>query len=182
MKLPRRTLLRFAASAPVLPALSRIALALDYPTRPVHLISGYAAGGVVDIIARLIGSQLSERLGQTFVIEDRPGAGSNLATESVVRAAPDGYTLLLSSSSNSWNATLYEKLNFDFIRDTTPVATITHSFNVMEVSFLRFQRKPFRNSSLTRKQTPEKSIWLRLARVAHHIFTANCSKPWLGLI
>jgi tripartite-type tricarboxylate transporter receptor subunit TctC len=125
--------LRLAAGAVALPGVSQIANAQAYPTRPVRLVSGYAAGGVVDIVARLIGSQLSERLGQSFIIEDRPGAGSNLATELVVRAAPDGYTLLLSSSSNSWNATLYERLNFDFIRDTAPVATITHSFNVMEV-------------------------------------------------
>jgi tripartite-type tricarboxylate transporter receptor subunit TctC len=133
MPLPRRHFLRLAAGAVALPGVSQIANAQAYPTRPVRLVSGYAAGGVVDIVARLIGSQLSERLGQSFIIEDRPGAGSNLATELVVRAAPDGYTLLLSSSSNSWNATLYERLNFDFIRDTAPVATITHSFNVMEV-------------------------------------------------
>jgi tripartite-type tricarboxylate transporter receptor subunit TctC len=133
MTLQRRDFLRGVASAAALPALPRAAAALDYPTRPVHLISGYAAGGVVDIVARLIGAQLSERLGQTFIVEDRPGAGSNLATEMVARAAPDGYSLLLSSSSNSWNATLYDKLNFDFIRDMAPVATITHSLNVMEV-------------------------------------------------
>jgi tripartite-type tricarboxylate transporter receptor subunit TctC len=133
MSVQRRDLLRGLAYAAALPALPRPARALDYPTRPVHLISGYAAGGVVDIVARLIGAQLSERLGQPFVIEDRPGAGSNLATELVVRAAPDGYSLLLSSSSNAWNATLYDNLNFDFIRDTAPVATITHSLNVMEV-------------------------------------------------
>lgn len=133
MPLPRRHFLRLAAGAVALPGVSQIANAQAYPTRPVRLVSGYAAGGVVDIVARLIGSQLSERLGQSFIIEDRPGAGSNLATELVVRAARDGYTLLLSSSSNSWNATLYERLNFDFIRDTAPVATITHSFNVMEV-------------------------------------------------
>jgi len=133
MTIQRRDFLRVAASATALPALPRAASALDYPTRPVHLICGYAAGGVVDIVARLIGAQLSERLGQSFVIEDRPGAGSNLATDLVVRSAPDGYSLLLSSSSNAWNATLYDKLNFDFIRDTAPVATVTHSFNVMEV-------------------------------------------------
>jgi tripartite-type tricarboxylate transporter receptor subunit TctC len=133
MKLPRRQFLHLAASAAVLPALSRTASALDYPTRPVHLLSGYAAGGVVDIMARLIGQALSEGLGKAFVIEDRPGAGSNLATEVVVRAPPDGYTLLLSSSSNAWNATLYDNLNFDFIRDIAPVASVTRSFNVMEV-------------------------------------------------
>ena len=125
MTLQRRDILRAIASAAALPALPRAASALDYPTRPVHLISGYAAGGVVDIVARLIGAQLSERLGQTFIVEDRPGVGSNLATELVARAAPDGYSLLLS--------TLYDRLNFDFIRDMAPVATITHSLNVMEV-------------------------------------------------
>jgi tripartite-type tricarboxylate transporter receptor subunit TctC len=133
MDLQRRKFLQGAACAAATGTAPRPALALDYPTRPVHLISGYAAGGVVDIVARLIGSQLSERLGQSFIVEDRPGAGSNLATEMVVRAAPDGYTLLLSSSSNSWNATLYDKLNFDFIRDMAPVAPVTHSLNVMEV-------------------------------------------------
>jgi tripartite-type tricarboxylate transporter receptor subunit TctC len=132
MKLQRRTFLQGAACAAALPAMAQAAL-LDYPTRPVHLISGYPAGGVVDIVARLIGSQLAERLGQNFIVENRPGAGSNLATELLVRATPDGYTLLLSSSSNAWNATLYDNLNFDFIRDTAPVATVTHSLNVMEV-------------------------------------------------
>ena len=133
MNVKRRNFLQGAACAAALPGIPRAAFALDYPTRPVRLISGYAAGGVVDIVARLIGAQLSERLGQTFIVEDRPGAGSNLATEQVARAAPDGYTLLLSSSSNAWNAALYDKLNFDFIRDMAPVATVTHSLNVMEV-------------------------------------------------
>jgi tripartite-type tricarboxylate transporter receptor subunit TctC len=129
----RRHFLHLAAGAAALPAFSRIARAQAYPSRPVHLLSGFAAGGVVDILARLIGQALAERLGQAFVIEDRPGGGSNLATETAVRATPDGYTLLLSSSSNAWNATLYDKLNFNFIRDIAPVATITRTFNVMEV-------------------------------------------------
>jgi tripartite-type tricarboxylate transporter receptor subunit TctC len=133
MKLPRRTFLHLAAGAAALPATSRIARADTYPSRPVHLLSGYAAGGIVDILARLIGQELSQRLGQAFVIEDRPGGGSNLATELVVHATPDGYTLLLSSSSNAWNATLYDNLNFDFIRDIAPVAGFTRSYNVMEV-------------------------------------------------
>src|SRR5580704_10138039 len=122
MKLPnRRKILHLAAGAAALPALSRTALALDYPVRPVHLIVFYAAGGGNDILARLMGQWLSERLGQAFVIENRPGAGGNIGTEEVVRAAPDGYTLLLSSTANTVNATLYEKLNFDFIRDIAPV-------------------------------------------------------------
>ncbi|HEY3640319.1 MAG TPA: tripartite tricarboxylate transporter substrate binding protein [Xanthobacteraceae bacterium] len=134
MKFPRRRFLHLAAGAVALPAISRIARAQSYPTRPVHLLVGYAAGGVNDIIARLTGQMLSERLGQPFIIEDRPGAGSNLATEVVVRAAGDGYTLLEASASNAFNASLYEKLNFDFIRDIAPVAGTVRTANVMEVN------------------------------------------------
>src|ERR1700681_908770 len=124
MKLPRRQFLHLAAGAAALPVVSRIARAQAYPTRPVHLIAGFAAGGGVDITARLIGQWLSERLGQNFVIENRPGAGGNLGTEIVLNAPPDGYTLLLATVPNAVNATLYEKLNFSFIRDIAPVAGI----------------------------------------------------------
>src|SRR5213083_2051076 len=117
MKLPRRNFLQLAAGAVALPALSRIALAQAYPSRPVRIIVGFAPGGGNDIMARLIGPWLSERLSQQFVIENRPGAGANIATEAVVNAPPDGYTLLLASLANAINATLYEKLNFNFIRD-----------------------------------------------------------------
>src|SRR5262249_51568184 len=117
MKLPRRQFLHLAAGAAALPAMSRIALAETYPTRPVRLIVGFAAGGGYDIVARLIGQWLSERLGQPFLIENRPGAGTNIATEAVVRAPSDGYTLLLVGSTNAINATFYQKLNFNFIRD-----------------------------------------------------------------
>jgi tripartite-type tricarboxylate transporter receptor subunit TctC len=117
MKLPRRTFLHLAAGTAALPAVSRIAWAQAYPTRPVRIIVGFPAGGGVDIIARLMGQWLSERLGQPFLIENRPGAGSNIATEVVVRAPADGYTLLLVHASNAINATLYDKLNFNFIRD-----------------------------------------------------------------
>ena len=134
MKLPRRRFLQSAASAAALPALPRVARAQDYPSRPVHLLVGYAAGGVNDIVARLTGQWLSERLGQQFVIEDRPGAGSNLATETVARATPDGYTLLEASTSNAWNATIYQNLNFDFIRDIAPVASTVQTYNVMVVN------------------------------------------------
>jgi tripartite-type tricarboxylate transporter receptor subunit TctC len=134
VKFPRRRFLHLAAGAVALPAISRIARAQGYPTRPVHLLVGYAAGGVNDIIARLTGQMLSERLGQPFIIEDRPGAGSNLATEVVVRAPGDGYTLLEASASNAFNASLYEKLNFDFIRDIAPVAGTVRTANVMEVN------------------------------------------------
>jgi tripartite-type tricarboxylate transporter receptor subunit TctC len=134
MKLPRRRFLHLAAGAAALPALPRVASALEYPTRPVHLIVGYAPGGTNDISARLMGQWLSERLGRQFVIENRPGAGSNLATETVVQAPPDGYMLLLVNTSNAINATLYDKLNFNFIRDVAPVAGIMRSPQVMAVN------------------------------------------------
>jgi tripartite-type tricarboxylate transporter receptor subunit TctC len=125
----RRDFLKtLAASVVLFPA---GALAQAYPSRAVRLTVGYAAGGANDIIARLIGQRLSERLGQSFVIENRPGAASNIATETVIRSAPDGYTLLLASASNAINATLYEKLNYDFMKDTAPVAGICRISNVM---------------------------------------------------
>jgi tripartite-type tricarboxylate transporter receptor subunit TctC len=133
MKLPRRQFLHLAASAAALPAVSRFAWAQTYPSRPVRIIVGFPPGGGVDIIGRLIGQWLSERLGQPFVIENRPGAGSNIATEAVVRAVADGYTLLLVHASNAINTTLYDKLNFDFIRDIAPVAGIMAVPNVMVV-------------------------------------------------
>jgi tripartite-type tricarboxylate transporter receptor subunit TctC len=133
MKLPRRNFLHLAAAAAVLPAVLRIAGAQTYPTRPVRIVVGFAPGGGADINARLIGQWLSERLGQTFIIENRPGAASNIATEAVVRAAADGYTLLLAASPNAFNATLYDKLNFNFSRDIAPVAGIMVVPNVMVV-------------------------------------------------
>ncbi len=133
MKLPhRRKFLHLAAGATALPTATRLACALDYPTRPVHLIEGFGAGSAPDIIARLIGQSLSERLGQSFVIENRSGASSNIATEAVVRASPDGYTLLLITVVNALNTTML-KLNFDFIRDIAPVASIGRVPFVMEV-------------------------------------------------
>src|SRR3984893_17060089 len=122
MKFPRRQFLHLAAGVALLPAVSRTAKAQSYPARPVRLIIGYTPGGSADLAARLRGQWLSERLGQSFVIETRPGGGTNIATEAVVRAAPDGYTLLLVAPANAINATLYEKLNYDFIRDIAPVA------------------------------------------------------------
>jgi len=133
MKLPRRRFLHLAAGAAALPAVSRIATAQSYPTRPVRIIVGYAPGNTPDILARLIGQWLSERLGQPFIIENRPGAGSNIGIEAVVRAPPDGYTLLLVDSSAAINATLYEKLNYNFIRDIAPVASIVRLAYIMVV-------------------------------------------------
>jgi tripartite-type tricarboxylate transporter receptor subunit TctC len=134
MKLPRRTFLHLAACAAALSALWRIASALDYPSRPVRWIVGFAPGGGNDIVARLMGQWLSERLGQSFVIENRPGAGTNIATEVVVNAPPDGYTLLLVGIPNAFNASLFGKLNFNFIRDIVPVAGIMRVPNVMVVN------------------------------------------------
>jgi tripartite-type tricarboxylate transporter receptor subunit TctC len=133
MKLPRRNFLYLAAGAATLPAVSRIAWAQTYPSRPVRIIVGFPPGGVADLYARLIGQWLSERLGQPFIIENRSGAGSNLATEAVVRAPPDGHTLLQVTSANAWNATLYDNLNFNFIRDIAPIASIYRAPAVLVV-------------------------------------------------
>src|SRR6266446_8007642 len=134
MKLPRRNFLHLAAGTAALPALSRIAWAQTYPTRPVRIIVGFAPAGGTDIMARLIGQWLSERLGQQFVIENRPGAASNIGTEMVVNAPPDGYKLLVATFVNAINATLYDKLNFNLIRDIAPVASIHREPFVMEVN------------------------------------------------
>jgi tripartite-type tricarboxylate transporter receptor subunit TctC len=144
MKFPRRGFLRLAAGAAALPAVSHLASAQSYPSRPVRLIIGYTPGGSADLTARLIAQWLSERLGQQFVVESRPGAGTNLATEAVVHAPPDGYTLLLVAPANAINASLYEKLNHNFLRDIAPVAGINRFPNVMEV-----------NPSLPVKTVPE---------------------------
>jgi tripartite-type tricarboxylate transporter receptor subunit TctC len=133
MKLPRRQFLHLAAGAAALPAVSRFAWAQTYPIRPVRLIAPFAAGGTSDTVARLMGQWLSERLGQQFVIDNRPGGGSNIGTEAVVRASPDGYTLLMAGAYNAVNATLYGKLNFNFIRDITAVAGIVRVPSVMVV-------------------------------------------------
>jgi tripartite-type tricarboxylate transporter receptor subunit TctC len=134
MKLPRRRFLYLAAGATALPAASRTAWTQAYPARPVRIVVPFAAGGATDIIARLISQWLSERLGQQFVIENRPGAGSNVGTEVVVNAPPDGYTLLLVGASSAINATLYDKLNFNFLRDITPVSGIVSIPFIMAVN------------------------------------------------
>jgi tripartite-type tricarboxylate transporter receptor subunit TctC len=134
MTLQRRQFMRLVAGAVTLPAISRLAMAQTYPTRPVNVIVPFGAGGVSDILARLLGQKLSERLGRPFVIDNRPGAAGNIATEAVVRAPADGYTLLFVTSSNAINATLYDRLNFDFIRDIAPVGSIARTPGVMEVN------------------------------------------------
>jgi tripartite-type tricarboxylate transporter receptor subunit TctC len=144
MQFRRRQFLQLAGAAAAAPAIPQLASALDYPTRPVRIVVGYAAGGGTDIVARLMGQWLSERLGQQFVIENRTGAATNIGTEAVVRASADGYTLLLAQTANAINATLYKILNFNFIRDLTPVAGIIRVPNVMVV-----------NPSLPAKTVPE---------------------------
>ena len=144
MKLPRRNFLHLAAGAAALPAASRVAWAQTYPTRPVRLIVPVAPAGASDITARLIGQWLSERLGQPFIIENRPGAGNSIGTEAVVRAPADGYTLLLVGGFNAVNATFYDKLNYNFMRDIAPVASIVRTPFVMVV-----------NPSVPAKSVPE---------------------------
>ena len=144
MKLSRRKFLHLAAAAAALPAAARLARAQAYPTRPVRIVVGFAAGGSTDIGARVIGQWLHERLGQPFVIENRPGAGTNVATESVVRSPPDGYTLLMVGPSSAVNATLYDKLNFVFLRDIAPVASLIRQPQIM-----------LANPSVTAQTVPE---------------------------
>ena len=144
MKASRRTFLNLAAGAAALPVMSRIARAQAYPSRPVHIVVGFPPGGSVDITARLIGQWLSERLGQQFVIDNRPGGGTNIGTEAVARAPADGYTLLVVGSYNATNAALYDKLNFNFIRDIAPVAGVFRAPYVMVV-----------NPSVPAKSVPE---------------------------
>jgi tripartite-type tricarboxylate transporter receptor subunit TctC len=172
MSVPRRRFLHLASGAIALPAVSRVAWAQAYPTRPVRLIVGFGPGGAADIVARLIGQWLSERLGRPFVIEDRPGAASNLATEAVVSSPPDGYTLLMISTSQAINATLYEHLNFKFARDIAPIASIWRGGPaVMEV-----------NLSFPAKTVPEFIAYakanagrINMASAASIIFTASYS-------
>jgi tripartite-type tricarboxylate transporter receptor subunit TctC len=134
MKLPRRQFLHLAAGAAALPTLPRIARAETYPSKPVRFIIGYTPGGSADITARLMGQWLTERLGQPFIVESRAGAGSNIGTEAVIRSPPDGYTILLAAPANAINASLYAKLNYNFLRDVSPVAGIIRFPNVMEVN------------------------------------------------
>jgi tripartite-type tricarboxylate transporter receptor subunit TctC len=166
MKLPRRNFLHLLAGAAALPAVSRIAWAQAYPTQPVRIVVGFPAGGTADIMARLMGQWLSERLGQPFVVESRPGAGSNIATEAVVRAAADGYTLLTVGTTQAINATLYERLNYNFIRDIAPVASIASTPLVMEV-----------NPSVPAKTVPEFIAYAKANPGKLHLATPGIGTP-----
>ena len=175
MKLPRRIFLHLAAGAAAPPVVSRFAWAQAYPSRPVKIIVSFAAGGPTDILARLTAQWLSERLGQQFVVENRPGGGGNIGTEAVVRASPDGYTLLMAGGNSAINATLYDKLNFNFIRDITAVAGSVRVPSVMVV-----------HPSLPATTVPEFIVtlragrvrppWRRLERGPLPISRANCSR------
>jgi tripartite-type tricarboxylate transporter receptor subunit TctC len=173
MNLLRRQFLHLAAGAAALPAVSRVARAQAYPTRPVRIIVGYPPGGSADVVARLIGQQLSERLGQPFVVENRPGGGGNIGTEAVVKAPPDGYTLLLAATATAINATLYEKLNFNFIRDIAPVAAISRYTFVMVVHPSMPTKKQFQSSSPMPRQIRARSIW-RWAALLLSMFSVSC--------
>jgi tripartite-type tricarboxylate transporter receptor subunit TctC len=175
MKLPRRTFLQLAASAAALPAVSRFAWAQTYPARPVRLIVPFAPGGAFDIMARLIDQWLSERLGQQFVVENRPGAGGNIAAEAVVRSAPDGYTLLLVGVPNAINATLYDKLNFNFIRDIAPVASLGGGPYVMVVN-PSVPAKTVPEFIAYAKASPGKISMGRPAMGARPMCPASCSR------
>ena len=175
MKLPRRNFLHLAAGAVALPAVSRFAWAQAYPSRPVRWIVPFAPGGGSDIIARLMGQWLSERLGQPFVVENRPGAAANIATEAVVRAPADGYTLLLVTAANAINATLYERLNFNFIRDIAPVASIVRVANVMVVH-PSFPAKTVPSSSPMPRPIRARSAWRRPASELPAMWPASCSR------
>ncbi len=179
MKILRRQFLQrglqAGIAAAIAPAFARDALAqADYPSRPVHILVGYAAGGVSDILARLLAKQLADRLGQAFVVENRPGAGGNVAADQVVHAAPDGYTLLLAGMANAINVSIFPDLDFNFARDMAPVAVFARSPMVMEVNPSIFRPRLLPTSSLTPRRIPARSPWGRPAPAARRMWPANC--------
>ena len=175
MKPPRRTFLHLASGAAALPAVSRIARAQAYPTRPVRMIVGVTPGSAPDIVARLVGQWLSERLGQQFLVENRPGAGTNIGTEVVVRAPADGYTLLLVGAPNAINTTLYDKLSFNFLRDIAPVAAISRERIVMVVP-PSFPATTVPEFIAYAKANRAKSLWRPRATEVPPMYLASCSR------
>ena len=158
------------------PGSSRVARAQTYPSRPVHIVVGFPAGGASDIMARLIGQWLSERLGQQFVVDNRPGAGGNIATEAVVRAPPDGYTLLVGTLTNAINATLYDKLNFDFIRDIAPVASIDRVPLVMDGQSIGAGQDGPRVHRLRQGQSRQDQHGVGRQRQRRNMWPVSCSR------
>ena len=175
MKLPRRKFLHLAAGAAALPVASRIARAQAYPTRPVRIVVGFPAGGATDITARLMAQWLSDRLGQQFVIENRPGAAGTIAAEAVVKAAPDGYTLLQIGTPNAINATLYTNLSFNFVRDIAPVGSITRVAYVVVVH-PSVPAKTIPELIAYAKANPVESTWRRPATARRNTSSVNCSR------
>jgi tripartite-type tricarboxylate transporter receptor subunit TctC len=175
MTLPRRRFLQLAAAATTVPTVARTARAQTYPARPVRIIIGYTPGGSADITARLLAQWLTERLGQSFVVESRPGGGTNIATEAAVRAPADGYTLLLVAPANAINATLYEKLNYDFLRDIAPVAGLIRFPNIMEVN-PSVPSRPSRSSSPTPRPIRARSTMPRPATGRRSTCRLSCSR------
>jgi len=175
MRTARRQLPQLAAVALAALAVLQPAHALDYPTRTVRLVVGFPPGGSADIVARLVAQALTERMGQTFIIDNKPGAGSNLGTETVARAEPDGYTLMAESVSNAINPTLYKKLNYDQLRDLVPVASIDVVPNVM-TSTWTCRPGPFRSSLPTPRPIPARSAWARAASARRRMWPASCSR------
>jgi tripartite-type tricarboxylate transporter receptor subunit TctC len=174
MTLARRRFLQLAAGAAALPSDLRDALAADYPTRPVKIIAGFPAGGAVDVVARLIADWLSRRLNGQFVVENRPGAANNIGTEDVIRAPADGYTLLLTNPTNAINATYYAHLNYNFLRDSDPVAGIMRVPNVLVVG-RPYLCTAFPNSSATPKPMPGSSIMRRRGTAPRRTCRWKCS-------
>src|SRR5580700_7002826 len=176
VKLPRREVLKLIGAAAALPALSRTATAQTYPDRPVRIICGFPPGGISDTYARLMAQWLSQQLGQQFIVENRPGAGATLAAEAVAKSAPDGYTLLQTTSADAWNATLYQNLNFDIVRDFSPIGTISRGSGLLVV-----------NPSLPVQSVPELIAYAKsnpgkvtMASAARRTCSGNCSAPRPG--
>ena len=177
MKLPRREFLHLAAGAAALPFAPHVARAQAYPSRPVKIVVGQAAGSATDIVVRLFGQSLSEKLGQQFIIEIRPGAAGNIATEAVTHMPPDGYSLLAVNSQNAINVALYEKLNFDFVRDIAPIALVETVPLIMEVH-PSVPAKTVVEFVARQGQSRASSTWHRPASAARSISPANCSSSW----
>jgi tripartite-type tricarboxylate transporter receptor subunit TctC len=178
MTLARRRFLQLAAGGAAVPVLSQIAWGQAYPERPVRVVVGFAAGGVTDILSRLIGQALSERLGQTFIVENRPGGASNIATQAVARAPADGYTLLMATNVNAINASLYEKLTFNFARDFVSVAKIASVPQVMVVH-PTFRPGRLANSSTMQEPIQVSSAWPAPGPAVRSTLRASCSSLWL---